>query len=233
MKKIYKILNSKPLLGPRRKFFKYLKEYLASRGEEIIAVPDQFRDLIKEIKKDNELLITNAEAYQLCLLVLLANKLPGDFAEVGTYKGGTSKLIAELKGDKPLYLFDTFTGLPKPVCHDSKHFRSGLYEANLKSVKKYLSGYKEIFIYPGLFPNTALHVRKKSFSFVHLDVDLYKSTLSCLKFFYPRMSKGGIIVSHDYSDSLGVQKAFDEFFTKKPEAIVKLAVGSQCMIMKM
>ena len=72
----------------------------------------------------------------------------------------------------------------------------------------------------------------KKFSFVHLDVDLYKSTLDCLKYFYPRVSRGGVIISHDYPNSDGVNKAFDEFFQDKPEIIIEPFATGQCLIVK-
>jgi hypothetical protein len=65
-----------------------------------------------------------------------------------------------------------------------------------------------------------------------LDVDTYKSTLSCLEFFYPRTSTGGIILSHDYLNAVGVTKAFQEFFEERREPIISLT-GKQCLIMKL
>ncbi len=66
---------------------------------------------------------------------------------------------------------------------------------------------------------------------MHLDVDLYESTLNCLKLFYPKMSEGGVIITHDYTLSEGVKKAFDEFIFDKQEPIITL-FGSQSMIVK-
>jgi predicted O-methyltransferase YrrM len=38
----------------------------------------------------------------------------------------------------------------------------------------------------------------EKFAFVSLDMDLYKPTLEGLRYFYPRMSRGGIIAIHDF-----------------------------------
>lgn len=71
----------------------------------------------------------------------------------------------------------------------------------------------------------------KKFCFVHLDVDLYKSTKDCLEFFYPRMVRGGIILTHDYNYVFkGVKKAYNEFFANKPEAVIKLADYQALMV---
>lgn len=66
---------------------------------------------------------------------------------------------------------------------------------------------------------------------MHLDLDLYKATSESIEFFYPRMSKGGIILSHDYLTASGVKKAFDDFFSDKPEPIIEMS-GTQCLIVK-
>ena len=74
----------------------------------------------------------------------------------------------------------------------------------------------------------------KKFSFVHLDVDIYTSTLEALKFFYPRINRGGAILSHDYPGAVGVKKAFDEFFEDKPEIVIELPTGTgQALVIKL
>jgi O-methyltransferase len=70
------------------------------------------------------------------------------------------------------------------------------------------------------------------FSFVHLDVDLYKSTYEALDFFYPRMTAGGILISHDYVSSQGVTQSFADFFKDKPETPIEL-IGYQAMFVKL
>lgn len=45
------------------------------------------------------------------------------------------------------------------------------------------------------------------------------------------MNKGGIIITHDYINAIGVRKAFDDFFKDKVEPIIELS-GSQCLIVK-
>src|SRR3989338_3744494 len=44
-------------------------------------------------------------------------------------------------------------------------------------------------------------IKNKKFSLVHFDVDTYESTKNSIEFFYPRMTRGGVILSHDYINS--------------------------------
>ncbi|HJX50298.1 MAG TPA: TylF/MycF/NovP-related O-methyltransferase [Candidatus Nanoarchaeia archaeon] len=190
-------------------------------------------NLINQIKKENKLYIMENEAYQIFMAVKATAKIKGDIAEIGSYKGGSAKLISEAKGDKSLHLFDNFEGgLPSPGYFDEKgQFSKGDYSASFEKVKDYLKKYNNVYFYKGIFPFTASPIKNKTFSFVHLDLDLYESTKEAIKFFYPRMNKGGIIISHDYIHAKGVRKAFDDFFRDKPEPIIEMS-GSQCLIVK-
>ena len=190
--------------------------------------------VIKKVKKETEMLLNDLQAYQIYMAVTKTEKIKGDIAEVGVYKGGSAKLICEMTKKKTVHLFDTFEGLPDLSPQDSEEqFQKGEYSAQLDYVKKVLKNYTHIQFYKGFFPSTAEPVKNKMFSFVHLDVDIYKSTLSSLAFFYFRMSRGGIIISHDYPSSKGVKKAFDEFYQDKPEHIIELPLCDQCIVIKL
>jgi hypothetical protein len=154
----------------------------------------------------------------------------GDFAEVGVYHGLSADVICRAKGERTLWLFDTFEGLPEVGAHDPL-FAQGTYRGSLEAVKNRLASWNGVHLVKGLFPQSAEPIRDKIFAFVHLDVDIYESTRESLGFFYPRMEKGGIILSHDYGQAVGVKKAFDEFFAGKPERIIELPM-SQCLVIK-
>lgn len=187
--------------------------------------------LIKQVQAETDTQLRMHEAYTIFSTVQQTAKVPGDIAEVGVYQGGSAKLICEAKGTRHLHLFDTFEGLPPQQRDiDAAHFSKGNYACALKTVRQYLKSYREVSFYKGLFPDSAGPVSDRKFSFVHLDVDLYESTRDSLKFFYSRMSAGGVIVSHDYFWP-GVKAAFDEFFADKPEPVLELA-GNQCMVMR-
>jgi hypothetical protein len=189
------------------------------------------RDL-KKIRADTELLLEDIEAYHIYMAVKRTQKVEGDIAEVGVYKGGSAKIICLAKGEKPLHLFDTFAGLPKVDDVDAVWpFYEGKFAASYDRVQEYLAQEKNVFFYKGIFPETAGPVKGRHFSLVNCDVDTYESTKQCLGFFYPRMNPGGLIISHDYITVPGVKKAFDEFFLDKPEPVVETA-GSQCIVVK-
>jgi len=140
------------------------------------------------------------------------NKMNGCFAEIGVYNGGTSYILSLLRPDCTLFSCDGFNGLPNPTQEDTDGFKHKDFETSYEDVKKYLSSRPNIKLIKGFFPDLNIHqeMYEKKFFFVHLDVDLYQSTINSLNFFLPRMVAGGVIVVDDYWVN-GVNKAVHEF----------------------
>ena len=224
------VYNSRSIGGILSKFatsfqFKLLYFY---KDKEIV-------DLIKQIKKEVDFAFYPYEAFMLYSIVKTQTSIEGDLAEVGVYQGGSSKLICEVKKEKNLYLFDTFTGLPE-VSNDDTHFGEKHWHNNefsntsVESIRELLDKYENVHIIKGNFPESGKEIIEKRFCFVHLDVDLYKSTIDALRFFFPKMVHKGIILIHDFHSD-GIQKAVEEFKTENQVHMIELT-GSQAMIIK-
>lgn len=185
---------------------------------------------ITQIKKERPFLLRHVEGCHIISALVATAKVPGDLAEVGVAYGASAKLICQFAGHRKLHLFDTFEGLPEPTLADNPKYKAGQYSCSQESVQQYL-GDLDVEFHKGIFPLTADAVADKTFSFVHLDLDLYEGTMASLQFFYPRLSPGGILISHDYLLAKGVKTAFSEFFASRPEPVIEL-IGDQCMIVK-
>lgn len=175
--------------------------------------------------------------YELFLIHSLAqaqSHVSGNYAEVGVFRGASAKAIAEAKPkNAALHLFDTFTGLPD-IGDADKRFKKAMFAYPQEKVEKRLSRYTNIHFHAGLFPKeTGEKIADRKFSFVHIDVDLYQSTIDSLSFFWPRMTKGGIVISHDYSQCEGVFKAFQEFTDKHSDCRVVEMPTTQIILMKL
>ena len=159
--------------------------------------------------------------------------------ECGVHQGGgvfawahLSVTLEPYNYSRKVIGFDTFEGLPKTTQNDE--VKSGwLSNTSLDSVKQYLSNYENLFFYKGYFPQTAKNLTSEKFCLVHLDTDLYQSTLDSLEFFWPKMVKGGRIISHDYNAGNigGVKQAFKEFFKESPEMLIEIA-DTQVLVVK-
>jgi hypothetical protein len=188
--------------------------------------------LLERIHDEGRSLLSAFEAFTVYSVARALRSRPGDFAEVGVFKGASAKLISEAKGDKPLRLFDTFEGLPPSSEKDRGVHRENQYACSLESVRDYLSGYSNLTFHKGVFPESVRDVPERPYAFCHFDVDLYEGTLECLRYFYPRMIPGGVMLSHDYGLLAGVEAAFTEFFADKPEDVIELPT-TQCMVIKL
>src|SRR5258708_3003216 len=200
-----------------------------------IETDEQFWGLYSQMLRERAVVQPLEDFFNLYQLVLKTQKLPGDIAELGVYRGGSAKLIALLKGDKPLHLFDTFAGMPAVRAGLDRHQAGDFADTSLEAVQQYLSAFKGVSFYKGFFPESSRDLAKTPtpFSLVHLDVDIYESTKAGLSFLYPRLVKGAVVISHDYRSQHcpGVKQAFDEFFADKPELVIQLW-KTQCLVIK-
>jgi len=184
---------------------------------------------IRRSRREAESLLTGNEAFLLHSLATAQRSFGCAMAELGVYQGSSARIICEAKGNSALHLFDTFSGMPDPGEEDDRVFMRGQFAASVSSVESVLRGYSDVHFHPGIFPRSAAGLGALRFSLVHLDVDLYSSTLAGLEFFYPRMITGGIIITHDYSTLPGVAQAFSDFLLKKRRAIIELPT-TQAMV---
>lgn len=166
----------------------------------------------------------------LLLRSLTERSVPGAFAEFGVYKGETAKLIHHYCPERKLYLYDTFSGFgDRMVASERKHTgetipRSGFSDTSEKQVVDFISATNDNIIYViGYFPESITgEMGQENFAFVHLDADLFDSMSAGLRWFYPRINKGGIILMHDFNAWHGARAAVEEFFRDKPETIIPM-----------
>jgi O-methyltransferase len=175
-------------------------------------------------------LLTGYEAFLLCSLARAQGNLNGAMAELGVYQGSSARIMCEVKKERPIYLFDTFAGLPQPDQSETRLLREGQYSASLPAVQELLQEYPNVHFRPGLFPYSTDGIEGVRFSLVHLDSDLYSSTLAGLEFFHPRMVRGGIIIAHDYSTLPGVSEAFADFLGHKQGSVIELPTTQAMLV---
>src|SRR5437763_318304 len=94
----------------------------------------RFWALYAETLRDGTLVQSLEDFFNLYQLVLKTQKVSGALAEVGVYRGGSAKLIATLKGEKALHLFDTFEGMPTVNPDLDRHKTGDFAETSLTAV---------------------------------------------------------------------------------------------------
>ena len=151
---------------------------------------------------------------RLATLELLCRRLeevPGAAAELGVYRGFFAKCINQLMPNRKLYLFDSFEGFAEDACA-TEAFQAAHRNTAVEKVLAIMPHPEVITVKPGFFPNS-LEGLEERFCLVSLDVDFYQATLDGLRYFWPRLEKGGYLMLHDWGSPKlrGVAKALADY----------------------
>jgi|SRR5271166_268905 len=151
--------------------------------------------------------------YQLYELVSKKENLaetPIDYLEFGVYEGTSFKwwLANNHNPSSGFFGFDTFTGLPETWGHLPKGtFSTGGRVPQLQDGRcRFVVGLFQDTLY-GFLQETDLDRRLV----IHLDADLYSSTLYVLATLAPKLKKGDIIIFDELRDVLHEFRAFLDF----------------------
>ena len=169
----------------------------------------------------------------LALRRLDKEHIKGSLAEVGVYRGDMSRLIHRLLPNRKFFLFDTFEGFHE---NDLKGGEDNRFkDTSIDLVKRNIGNLDNIEFRVGFFPNTASGLEEEKFSFVLLDTDKYEPILEGLKFFYPRLARGGYLFVHDYNSpesEWGVSRAVNEYLSDKSEQLIELPDGCGSIVFR-
>lgn len=165
--------------------------------------------------------------------------VPGIIIEAGVARGGSAIVLAAARRTpRPIYLYDTFEGLPAPGEADGlaahqryRAIRSGQaegrrrqpyygYDKDLQqSVERALAHFglsptkSHIHFVRGLYRDTLYP--PAAVALAHLDCDWYDSVKTCLERITPFLSPGGALIVDDYDYWSGCRRAVDEFFADR------------------
>ncbi|MBO6805948.1 TylF/MycF/NovP-related O-methyltransferase [Thalassospira sp.] len=170
----------------------------------------------------------------------------GDIAECGCWKGQSTYMIAKLiqqRGEASFHVFDSFEGLSsfedqdidRNKTRDLTHLdsRRKHFASDEAKVRANLRNFNFISFYRGWIPDRFPEVEWASYKFVHIDVDMYQPYIDSIRFFYPRMLRGGVLVFDDYGSSgfPGARRAVDELAEEfRPTVFLRFPLGGACWI---
>ncbi len=175
----------------------------------------------------------------------------GNWIECGVWRGYSGLIFCQIAKQlnpdfdgSDLYLLDSFQGLSEKCDKDigsifnpkSKSLYNlkskNEFRCSLEQVNSTFNEFDNITLIKGWIPEVFDHVPDKLWSFVHIDVDLYEPTFSCLEYFYDRLLPGGIMVCDDYITPLfpGAMKAWDSFCEQREIHFAILDSGQSLII---
>lgn len=161
-------------------------------------------DIMDRLKKIHvpSLFSDNDRAYSYKLIsiyeAMAEISLPGDFAEFGVYKGRCAHFISNfLTVDRRLHLFDSFEGLPEDWANG--RWKAGAFRLGKKKIPEFASD--RIVLYKGWFKDTVPAFAAslvEPLAFIHMDADLYGSTLDALLNIDHLIAPGTVILFDEY-----------------------------------
>ena len=126
---------------------------------------------------------------------LSETKIDGVFLEFGVFKGGTIRHMAKKLPDKQFHGFDSFEGLPEAWHGYNLAKNTFSVGGTLPRVPKNVALHKGYF-------DQSLPVWKQTYiskiAFIHVDCDLYSSTVTLLAELKERLQIGTVILFDEY-----------------------------------
>jgi hypothetical protein len=143
----------------------------------------------------------------------IAHGIPGAFVECGTCNGGSGAVLAHVAATdrRPVWLFDSFEGLPEPAPEDGDSaigWKGGCLgqQAMVTEVLGRVDA---------RFEDTLVSAPTGPIAVLHLDGDWYESTRQILSALYDRIDPRGFLAVDDYGHWPGCRRAVDEFFKER------------------
>lgn len=164
---------------------------------------------------------------QACVERIVADKVPGDLIEAGSWRGGAAMLMRATldtlgQRDRTVWVADSFQGFPAApnrANDDGYSLWSDLAGADflavpLEEVQASFArlGLNEgVNFVPGFFQDTLPPLHDRIWSLVRLDGDTYESVRAGLDSLYPGLSVGGYLVIDDYNSLDQCREAVQDY----------------------
>ena len=133
-------------------------------------------------------------------LAAQAQNVPGDFMEIGVFRGKTFRPMADFAASlgRTIHAVDSFEGMAEPGPLDGDEYPKGkLSVGGLSEFQKLVGPCPNAVFHVGWVPEVLAEINT-TLAFVHVDLDHYLPTLVALHWAWARMSPGGILMSHDW-----------------------------------
>jgi O-methyltransferase len=201
------------------------------RGRYLLA-DEPFRNYFERFYPDNWK--SFERRWNLKEILRLLTPIEGNLAECGVFEGANAYQLCQFASDhgRKVHLFDSYEGLSAPNRNDGTFWTEGDLSASEETVHKNLKEFDCFETFRGWIPNGFAKVTDGKYAFLHVDVDLEQPTYDSMKFFYPRIPAGGIILldDHGYDTCPGARKAVLDFMTDKPEPVIDLSTGQGLIV---
>ena len=153
---------------------------------------------------------------------------PFDYLEFGVFKGESIRKVAELNPNPAcrFYGFDSFEGLPTDWNEEKKkgYFDVGGQMPNIDDARvKFVKGWFDLTLPPFLQTYQA-----QDQLWIHIDADLYGSTMCALTYLNRHIRPGTIVVFDEVEDLMHEFKAMCDFQDMSGKTLELFAASQDC-----
>jgi len=141
----------------------------------------------------------------------------GRIIEAGSFKGGGALHLSNGCPDRKIIVCDSFQGFRDLDPELDRNFNSAQFkETTRDSVEALFKNRgRRHQVIAGFFPQSCEHIDLGPISFVHLDVNVYQSTLESLHYLAGKLIERSLMVLDDYYRGAdGVNRAVQEFLQR-------------------
>ena len=185
---------------------------------------EPYKTIISNAEKRAKSMLRDQQLFDLIQLIKLTRNVEGKVVEFGSLHGGSGAVISEainVFGLKDIYLFDTFSGIPKSEYGLDFRWTNAFSNNSYTEVQSAFSDLKNVSVIKGDIKNTHQRV-EGPFSFAYIASDTYESGKYLMEYIWPRLSSGGIVHTCDYGsypNCLPLTYFLDEFEKQNPDII--------------
>lgn len=186
---------------------------------------EPFKGIADRARARARSMISDAQLFDLIQFIRMTKDVPGDVVEYGSLHGGSGAVIVEAVkhyGEKPVWLFDSFAGIPESK-YGLDHRWNGAFSNNsFKEVEAAFRDCANVKVVQGNITETHAVV-ENPLSFGYLASDTLESGELLLNFMWPRLSVGGIVAVCDYGsypNCVPLTVITDKFFDDRDDALL-------------
>jgi O-methyltransferase len=170
-------------------------------------------------------MISKEQLFDLIQFVDQTKNINGDILEFGSLYGGSGAIIAEaikVFGKKKLWLFDSFSGIPKSNFGLDYCWTDSFSDNSFSEVSAAFADLEFVKVVNGNICKTYKKFKGK-ISFGYLASDTLETGIILLNFMWKKLSVGGVLAVCDYGsypNCLPLTTYVDDFFEKRKDAFI-------------
>lgn len=174
--------------------------------------------------------------YELYRIAQQMAGLPGDFVEVGVWRGGSAALLASAAPGKTIHLFDTFVGVAKArPGYDTLYAGGEHADTDRATVEALFSAMGlQCQVHVGVFPDDTRDRLPAHVALAHIDVDTHASARDSFGALWPLVAPGGVVIFDDYGffGCEGVTQAVHEIMAAATDALLVHNLNGHALLFK-